>query len=402
MGGGRTTLVDNREIDRRTDKITQEVIAIRRAIHENPELGFEEHETAARVAKLLTEQGIPFQTGIGGTGVVGMIEGVAPGPTVAIRADMDALPMDEESGVPFASNTPGKMHACGHDAHTAIALGAAMVLVGMRNQLKGRVKLIFQPAEELLVGAEAMIKDGVLENPNIDFALGYHNLPSMAAGKVGYHGDVTYASADAFDITLRGVSGHGAHPHMAVDVITAAAYFITELQTVVSREISPVHPAVVSIGKIVGGTARNILPDTLSLEGTVRTLDPQARVQVEEAMRRLLEGFKTGMRIGYKLDYRNGVPVMRNDPKVLASVAKSARDILGDDAVIELTEYSMASEDFAYFTERVPSVHLRIGSKIDGLDTAAHRSNYDCNELAIPTGIRVLVRSALDLLGSNS
>ncbi len=395
-------MVDNQEIDRRTDKITQEVIAIRRAIHENPELGFEEHETTARVAELLTEQGISFQTGIGGTGVVGMIEGVAPGPTVAIRADMDALPMDEESGVPFASKMPGKMHACGHDAHTAIALGAAMVLVGMRNQLKGRVKLIFQPAEELLAGAKAMIKDGVLENPNIDFALGYHNLPSMAAGKVGYHGDVTYASADAFDITLRGVSGHGAHPHMAVDVITAAAYFITELQTVVSREISPVHPAVVSIGKIVGGTARNILPDTLSLEGTVRTLDPQARVQVEEAMRRLLEGFKTGMRIGYELDYRNGVPVMRNDPKVLASVAKSARDILGDDAVIELTEYSMASEDFAYFTERVPSVHLRIGSKIDGLDTAAHRSNYDCNELAIPTGIRVLVRSALDLLGRNS
>lgn len=394
-------MVDNREIDRRTDEITNEVIAIRRAIHENPELGFEEHETAARVAHTLTERSIPVQTGIGGTGVVGLIEGVAPGPTVAIRGDMDALPMNEESGVPFASNTPGKMHACGHDAHTAIALGAAMVLGGMRDQLKGRIKLIFQPAEELLVGAKAMIGDGVLEDPNIDFALGHHNLPSMAAGKVGYHGDVTYASADAFDITLRGVSGHGAHPHMAVDVITAAAYFITELQTVVSREISPVHPSVVSIGKITSGTARNILPDTISLEGTVRTLDPKARVQVEEAMRRLLEGFKTGMRIGFDLDYRKGVPVMRNDPKVLASVAKSARNILGDDAVVELTEYSMASEDFAYFTERVPSVHLRIGSKIDGLDTAAHRSNYDCNELAIPTGIRVLVRSALDLLESN-
>ncbi|MBT3359584.1 MAG: amidohydrolase [Rhodospirillales bacterium] len=394
-------MVDSREIDRRTEEITEEVIAIRRAIHENPELGFEEHETASWVAELLTGRNIPIKTGIGGTGVVGLIEGATPGPTIALRGDMDALPMDEESGVPFASKTPGKMHACGHDAHTAILLGAAFVLNDLRDQLKGRIKLIFQPAEELLTGAEAMIGDGVLEDPEIDFAIGYHNLPSMTAGRVGYHGDVTYASADAFDITLRGISGHGAHPHMAVDVITAAAYFITELQTVVSREVSPVHPAVVSIGKIVGGTARNILPDTLILEGTVRTLDPGARKYVEEAMRRLLGGIKTGMRIDYELDYRNGVPVMQNDPKVLASVARSARDILGKDAVVELLEYSMASEDFAYFTERVPSVHLRIGSKIDGLDTAAHRSNYDCNELAIPTGIRVLTRSALDLLGKN-
>lgn len=391
-------MIANQDIDRRTGEIADEVITIRRAIHENPELGFEEHETAARVAEALAGRNIPFKTGIGGTGVVGLIEGAAPGPTIAIRGDMDALPMDEESGVPFASKTPGKMHACGHDAHTAILLGAAMVLGGLRDQLKGRIKLIFQPAEELLTGAEAMIGDGVLEDPKIDAALGYHNLPSMPAGKVGYHGDVTYASADAFDITLRGVSGHGAHPHMAVDVITAAAYFITELQTVVSREVSPVHPAVVSIGKITGGTARNILPDTLALEGTVRTLDSGAKKHVEEAMRRLLDGIKTGMRIDYELDYRNGVPVMRNDPRILASVAKSARGILGDDSVVELTEYSMASEDFAYFTERVPSVHLRIGSKIDGLDTAAHRSNYDCNELAIPTGIRVLTRAAVDLL----
>lgn len=393
-------MVDNQVIETAVDGVADEAIALRRTIHKRPELGFEEVETAALVAATLERLGIPCRTGIGKTGVVGLIEGARPGPTLALRADMDALPIGEQSGVSFASEIPGRMHACGHDAHTAILMAAASVLNGLRDHLHGRIKLIFQPAEELLTGAVAMIEDGVLEDPTVDMAIGFHNQPLLETGKVGYHPEVTYASSDSFDVTLKGVSGHGANPHLAVDVITAAAYFITQLQTVVSREISPVHPAVVSIGRIAGGTVRNILPDSAILEGTVRTLNAKAKEQVEAAMRRILEGIRTGMRVDFTLDYRNGVPVMRNDPGVLASAIASARAILGDKAVVELKEQSMASEDFACITARVPSVHLRIGSKIEGLDTAAHRSNYDCNEKAIPTAARVLVRAALDLLAA--
>ncbi|MCG8507689.1 MAG: amidohydrolase, partial [Rhodospirillales bacterium] len=252
--------------------------------------------------------------------------------------------------------------------------------------------------EELLTGAMAMIDDGVMENPAIDMALGFHNNPLLECGVVGYHGDATYASSDAFDITLHGRSGHGAHPHLAVDVITGAAQFIVQLQTVVSREITPVHPAVVSLGCIQGGTARNILPDALEMQGTVRTLDSGARKQVEDAIRRLLAGLETGMRVKAELDWQPGVPVMRNDPDVLAAAIGSARSILGDERVRLLPEVSMASEDFAQFTDRVPGAHLRIGSRIDGLEAPAHRSDYDCNEQAIPAAIQVLSRAAVDLL----
>jgi amidohydrolase len=388
----------NETINQRTGELTDDLIQIRRAIHENPELGFAEFKTAALVAETLDGIGIPLRKNVGKTGVVGLIKGGGPGPTLALRGDMDALPIQENTGLPFASKVPGLMHACGHDVHTTILLGAAMVLNELRDGIKGNVKLIFQPSEEGLNGAAAMIADGVLDDPKVDMAIGYHNLPALKAGRIGYHANVTYASSDSFDITLKGISGHGALPHLAVDVITAAGYFLTQLQTVVSREIAPVRPAVVSVGQITGGSARNILPDTISLQGTVRTLDPGAREQVKEAIARLLDGLKVGLRIDYDLDYQSGVPVMRNDRGVLDSVIGSARNILGFDNVAELSETSMASEDFACITEKVPSVHIRIGSKIDGLETAAHRSTYDCNELAIPTGVKVLSRAALDLL----
>jgi amidohydrolase len=220
----------NNAIDGLTEKITDELVEIRRTIHQNPELGFEEFETAKLVSGVLDKLGILRRTGVGGTGVIGVIEGAGPGKTVAIRADMDALPIEEESGVSFASKVPGKMHACGHDAHTAIALGAAMVLTEIKDRLKGRVKLIFQPNEEGLTGARAMIADGVFEDPAIDIVLGYHNWPLLEAGKVGYQAGAVFAASDFFDITLKGVSGHAAHPHTTVDTVTAAAYFITQLQ----------------------------------------------------------------------------------------------------------------------------------------------------------------------------
>ena len=388
----------NKAIDTKTADIKDTLVEVRRAIHANPELGFEEIETARLVSRTLERLGIEHRTEVGKTGVVGVIEGASDGPTLAIRADMDCLPVQEETGLPFASKNPGKMHACGHDVHTTILLGVAEVLSGIRERLRGRVKLVFQPNEEGLIGAQAMIADGVFENPAIDMCLGYHNWPALEAGKVGYLPDVCFASSDAFDLEIVGLSGHAARPHLAVDAVTAAGYFITQVQTVVSREVSPLHPTVISIGRIEGGTARNILPPSVSLQGTVRTQDSAAKEHVDAAIKRLLDGLKAGMRIDYELDYQPGVPVLRNDKAVLAQVLAAARNILGDGNVVELPEDSMGSEDFAFFTERFPGAHIRIGSKIDGLDTALHRNNLDCNELAIPTGVRAISKAAVDLL----
>src|SRR5437762_20164 len=234
----------NARIAKIADARTDELVALRRQLHQHPELAFEEHETAKAVTAFLGRLGIKFRTGVGKTGVVAVIEGAKPGPTVGIRADMDALPIHEQTGLPFASKVAGKMHACGHDVHTVIALGVAAALTEMKDALRGRIKFIFQPAEETLSGAQAMIADGVLDEPKMDVVLGYHNWPAVEAGKVGYNADVVMASADAFDITLKGREGHGAHPHMGIDALAAAAHLVSQLQTLVSREGKPISPAV--------------------------------------------------------------------------------------------------------------------------------------------------------------
>jgi amidohydrolase len=342
-----------------------------------------------------------LRTGVGKTGVIALIEGSKPGPTIGIRADMDALPIHEETGLAFASKIPGKMHACGHDVHTVIALGVAAALTELREMLHGRVKLIFQPAEETLSGAAAMIADGALEDPKMDMIIGYHNWPQVKAGTVGYHPDAVTASADAFDLTLKGRTGHGAHPHLAIDALAAGAYFVTQLQTVVSREVAPLSAAVVTIGEFHSGTARNVIAPTAVLKGSVRTMEPGLAAAVEAAVRRMLEGLKTGMRVDYELDWKRVAPVLRQHKPTLERVLASAKAALGAQNIVEMPQPSMGSEDFAWFAEKVPAAHLRIGAKIDGLDTVIHRSNYDCNELAIPTGIRVVARAALDLAGSS-
>ncbi len=385
-------------IQERTAQLTDELVQIRRTIHQNPELGFEEHETAALVASTLGRLGIPIREGVGGTGVVGLIEGSSPGQTVAVRADLDCLPIHEETNLPYASRNPGKMHACGHDLHTAIALGVAHVLHDLRGQIKGRVKLVFQPAEEMLGGAQEMIKDGVLDEPAVDAIVGFHNWPILEAGKVGYTRGIVMASSDVFDITLKGVSGHSAHPHTAVDTVTSAAYLITQLQTIVSREIAPISPAVVSVGQIAGGTAPNILPDTVRLRGTVRTLDPHAKEHVGKAMRRLLHGLKTGMRVDHALEYQQQVPILRNDDQLLDRVVGSARDVLGTDRVEELFGPSMGAEDFACYAALVPGAFIRVGSMIKEHRRMLHNNDFQPNELAIPTGVQVVSRAVLDLL----
>ena len=387
----------NRRIAASVEKLAAELIALRRKLHEHPELAFEEHETAKAVAGFLEKLGIPFRKAVGKTGIVALIDGGKPGPTVGIRADMDALPINEQTGLPFASKVPGKMHACGHDVHTVIALGVAATLAGMKSELRGRVKLIFQPAEETLSGAQAMIADGALEDPKMDVVLGYHNWPAVEAGKVGYNTEAVMSSADAFDITLKGREGHGAHPHMGIDALAAGAYLVAQLQTIVSREVKPLSPAVLTVGEFHAGTARNVIAGAAQLKGIVRTMEAGVSAQIEAAMRRMLEGIQASMRVEYTLDWKRVAPALRNHKPTLERVLRAAREALGAENVVELPEASMGSEDFAWFAERVPAAHLRIGSKIAGLDTAIHRANYDCNEAAIPLGVRVMTRAVLEL-----
>ena len=384
-------------IDSIAARLTPELVALRKTLHQHPELAFEEHETAKAVGAFLGKLKIPFKSGIGKTGIVAVLEGAKPGRTIGIRADMDALPIHEQTGLAFASKVPGKMHACGHDVHTVIALGVAAALSEMRGELKGRVKFIFQPAEETLSGARAMIADGALDDPKVDLILGYHNWPAVVAGKVGYNAGAVMAAADAFDITLKGRDGHGAHPHLAVDTLAAAAQLVSQLQTIVSREVKPTSSAVLTIGELHAGRARNIIAGAAELKGICRTLEPGLSEKIEAAVRRMLEGIKAGMRVDYTLEWKRVAPPLANDKDVLEKLLASARATIGDENVLQLPEPSMGSEDFAWFAEEVPAAHLRIGSKIDGLETAIHRSNYDCNELAIPVGVRVLARAALDL-----
>ena len=384
-----------------TDRWSEEMTALRRRIHEHPELAFEESETAKRVEAFLTRLGIACRTGVGKTGIVALLAGRKPGPTIAIRADMDALPIDERNDLPFASRIPGKMHACGHDAHTAIALGVAAVLSEMRDDLAGRVMFVFQPAEETLAGASAMLAAGAFDDPKPDAILGFHNWPQLATGTVGWHPDAVMASSDAFDVTIRGVAGHGAHPHLAVDAIVGAAQFVNQVQTIISREIAPIQSAVLTIGRINGGTVRNIIAPSVELNASVRTLEADTADKIQAAVRRILEGLKAGMRLDYELEWTKLVPVLRNDKPTMGRVLQVARDTLGPANVIEMPSPSMGSEDFAWFAERVPSAHLRLGSKIEGHDTAIHRADYRLNEAVIPLGMNVMSRAVLELLSGD-
>jgi amidohydrolase len=376
--------------------IEPELVAIRRDIHAHPELGFQEKRTAGIVARELEKFGIPHRTGIGRTGVVGLIEGGRPGPVLAIRADMDALPIQEQTGLPFASTVDGLMHACGHDVHTSTLLGVAAVLKDLAPQLAGTVKLVFQPAEESLGGMAAMIEDGVLEGPNVDMALGFHNHPDMPVGTFGFVHGACLAASDRFDVTVRGKSGHAAHPYTAIDPIVAAAMLIAQLQTVVSREVKPLHPAVVTVGSIHGGSARNIIPDACSFHGTVRTLHDAARDTAERAIRRLCAGMLEGLRVQCDVDYVRGVPALVNDDRVLERAVASVRRQLGD--VVEEGEPSMGGEDFALMAQLVPAFQLRIGSSQPGRSDKLHNSAYQPDEACIGLGVQALSRAALDML----
>ncbi|MCX7372507.1 MAG: M20 family metallopeptidase [Alphaproteobacteria bacterium] len=377
-----------------TQRIEPWLIATRRDIHAHPELGFEEVRTAGIVAAELSRLGIAHRTGVGRTGIVAEIKGGRPGKTLAIRADMDALPIHEETGQEFASTIAGKMHACGHDIHTATLLGVAEVLRDLAPELSGNIRLIFQPAEEILEGAPAMIADGAADG--VDMALGFHNMPDMPVGGFGYVRGMALAASDRFDIIVQGKSGHAAHPYASVDPIVAAAQLITQLQTVVSREQRAIHPCVVTVGMVQGGATYNIIPERVHLKGTVRTLHPEARDVAEAAIRRLCEGIAAGLRCGVDVTYRRLVPSLRNDDRVLEPAIRSVENHFGLTA--EEKPPSMGAEDFSAFADRVPSFHLLVGAGAPGRDDRLHNAHYQPDEACIGLGVQALSRIAVDML----
>lgn len=385
-----------RDIEERVQAIAPALIALRRDIHAHPEIGFETVRTAALVAAELERIGLKPQRGVGRTGVVAEIAGGEPGPCLLIRADMDALPMGELTGLPFASTIPGKMHACGHDIHTATLIGVGTVLQAIAPKLRGSVRLVFQPAEETVEsGAAAMVADGAADGATM--ALAFHNRPEMPVGRFGYVRGASTASSDEFDVIVHGRSGHAARPHAAVDPIVAAAAIVMQLQTAVSRVMDPSQSAVLTIGHIRGGTTHNIIPDSCLLQGTVRCRSAESRDAMEATFRRICEGVGAAMGVNCEISYLRGAPALVNDDGVVDAALRSVSAQFGADRIDQL-EGRFGAEDFSYFSERIPSCQLLIGSSQPGRNDRVHNSDYQPDEGCIALGVAALARTAVDIL----
>lgn len=393
----------SRKIDQEIEKVRPEIIKIRRFIHMNPELSNREYETAKLVASKLTSLGLEVKTGVARTGVVALLRGGQPGPTVAIRADMDALPIQEATSLPFKSLNPGVMHACGHDVHTSVALGAAMVLVNVKDKIKGNIKFIFQPAEEGAPqdeegGAELMIKEGVLENPTVGAIFGLHTWPENVGLAFFSTGNIM-AGSDWFEIQIKGRSAHGARPHEGVDAVVLAAEVVTALQFVVSRSIDPTDPAVLTIGKIEGGTRSNIIAEKVTLEGTVRALSDVNRRKIPQLVESVVKGITQAFGAAYTLDYRQANPPVFNHPEFGETMQPTLVDVLGKDKVLPLPP-QMVAEDFSFYAQKIPGFYFFLGVKTPGQGAAAplHSPNFNPDERSIPVGIKLMCHLALDAL----
>jgi amidohydrolase len=376
-----------------------QLAAWRRDLHRHPELAFHEHRTASLAAHHLAGLGMEVQTGVGRTGVVGVLEGAQDGPTVMLRFDMDALPIQEETGLPFASAVPGRMHACGHDGHVAIGLGVASLLASRQSQLAGRVKFVFQPAEEIANGARAMIDDGVLRNPAPDVAFGLHLWSLIPVGQAVVKAGPLWASADRFDLELTGRGSHGAMPHQGVDTIMVAAFAIAQLQTVVSRSRDPLAPAVLTIGTVQGGSAFNIMAERVHLSGTLRTFDEDVRRGIIRHMHAVLAGVAAAHDAHYQLAFSDYAPPLVNDPGATEVVRAAATAIVGAEAVSE-EPMMMVAEDMAEYLNRVPGSFFVLGAMKDGEGAAEphHSPRFDIDEAALPLGAAILTRATLTYL----
>jgi len=398
-------------IDRAVERHAAEIIELRHQIHQNPELGNREFETARLVAEHLRELGLEVQTGVAHTGVVGLLRGGRPGPVVAVRADMDALPVTENTPYPFKSlvrttylgQDVGVSHACGHDIHTSVQLGVASVLASMRDQIPGTIKFIFQPAEEGPPpgeegGADLMVVEGVLENPRPIAIFGLHTFAEMELGKVGYTEGPALAAVDHFQIEIQGKQAHGAAPHLSVDPVVMAAQTVMALQTIRSRNLNPLEPSVVTVGIVRGGTRFNIIPDAVHLEGTVRTYNPGVRDAVERRMGEILAGITAAAGGTYELDYDRGTPATINDVALSRQMAPTLERVVGIDKV-EILDPTMGGEDFAYYANEIPGFFFRLGMVAPGTTSGGHHTtDFLADDGSVPVGMRAMANLLMDFL----
>ncbi len=390
------------EIGAIMENISPRLVEIRRQIHRHPEPAFEEEKTSSLIEETLEELGLEVKTGIAGTGVLGILgrEKKEKAPTVAIRADMDALPIHEKGDHNYRSQIDGYMHACGHDGHVAIALGTAMLAERLQDYLPGPIKFIFQPAEEGPGGAEKMISEGVLEDPEVDYILALHIWSDREAGEVGFKRGVGFASIDEFDITLQGMSAHGGSPHQGKDALAAAGELIMSLQNIVSRSVNPVKSAVITVGKIKGGDRRNIIPASIEMEGTVRALEEEMREFLESRIRDVIAGVVRAHGINYELTYRNMYPPLTNHRSVTDLVARQAEKILCQENVIDVKIPTMGGEDFAYFLREKPGTMFWLGGRNEdkGITAPNHHPRFDFDESIMPLGVKIMFNSARELM----
>ncbi len=395
--------MEKKEILKRAFSIKDDIVAWRRHIHMYPELSGREFNTAEFVAEKLKEFGVDdvVENFAESTAVIGLIRGEGER-TVALRADMDALPTVELTGKPYASRIEGVMHSCGHDAHTAMLLGAAKLLVEMKSLLKGNVKLIFQPCEERhdCKGAKYLVENGVLENPKVFAIFGLHVFPDLPTGYIGTKPGPLLASSDVFRVKIIGRSSHASRPHQGIDPIVISAQAINSLHHIVSRYIDPLDPAVLTVGRINGGFAENIIPDEVFFEGTVRTLSREVRRKIPQLIESCLDGVVSAYGGKYEFEWEEGTPPLINDPGLTRFILERLRELLGRDRIVELEKPTMGGEDFSVYLERVPGVFIRLGTGNEekGTTYPLHNSRFDIDEDALPVGTAVEVYLTLQVL----
>ena len=373
-----------------------DIIATRRYLHARPETGFQERETASYIANRLRGAGLEVREGIGGTGIVARLRGGKSGRTLAIRADIDGLPIDELTGLEFAS-TNGRMHACGHDGHITMALTAAEILAGVSDQIAGDVVFIFQPSEELCNGAIAMIEDGAMELIDADVVIGTHLWNQTPVGYVGVNQSTVFAGADLFEISVKGHGGHGAMPHLTVDPVVAAANIVNACQTVVAREISPQEMGVVTFGSVHGGSAGNVIADDVKLNGTIRAYNAETHKTIAESVQRITSKVAESMRATATYTRLAGTPPVINNPDVANWVSSLAMQSAGEDSVGEIEPISVG-DDMAEFMNRIPGTYFILGASKEGTE-GHHNAKFDFDEACLPIGTEIFVRAALDIEG---
>ena len=384
------------------NEIKEELIEIRRTLHQYPELGFQETNTSKFIKDFLIKEGIEFEE-FAGTGVCGIIKGTKEGENnkvIGLRADIDGLPMQDKKSCSYASKVSGRMHACGHDGHTTILLGAAKLLNKNKDKFNGTIKLIFEPAEETTGGARVMIEEGVLTNPNVDVMCGLHVEETLDAGMIMVRRGTVNAASNPFTITIKGSGGHGAYPDTAVDPIVIASHVVTSLQSIVSREIKPVNPAVVTIGSIHGGTAQNIIPSEVKLGGIIRTMTNEDREFAKLRLKEIVNGVCTAFRGSADIEIEESYPCLYNDDDMVKVLEDSAKNIIGAENVKVQKDPKLGVESFAYFANEVPSVFYFLGIRNEekGIIHPAHNSLFDIDEDALPIGVAIQCEVAMNYL----